>query len=1560
MRMPLLLTDSSFDDFISALREEALSEPTLTISLPHDAWCDISPAVRLVTELEHLVRSGSRVTLELPRYEIPGGPRPSVVYRFLHGLGLLERLSDSGVGVRFPDATQESDEWLAPAAEGRTTESMGPLFRLAPVLDRQSLRVVEQQLLRWSQRHTSDSLLKPAMSGFYSVICHELCDNVYKHNSDVVGLSGWIACRVVNRLGQRTSRAGQDDWTALLPAHPSDVKLIELCVHDTGHGLAETLKKRVGGCPRDDAAVIKEAFKGLTVRDEAPVEERHTGLPDVKSQVMQFGGAISVRTGTTRVTYIATAGTDEPSIVPEEVSWSPGTTVSVLFLVTPADPPMARALQTSLFGADERHLEQDRSQTVDMSAMLSTANPEAAALDLLKKVFGEVDTSRTLKYLDFSNLGPTRGLVTLGEVDRPIQGLIETYGAAFCRRSVLLDLPTPMIKQLQQDANIRFLLRVYRSPLVCISRSGAVEVVLPEDVGFEAAPYVVEALSGRILAEQELLDAGVDAKGFRSMSSRTDEPALLYWREASQEFVGVDVLGILTRDVRNRLSSALRDDQTVLHGHFLMPSAGHHAETYIDVSVLLQEPEYRWLLAREMGRMILSSGATCVVSCSPTGVLLASLVADSLAGVRLITLDYSYKEAEAAFHRARLIPGERVALVTDVVLTGRLVGKMRRAVLAAGAAPVLTVAVINAQAGSATEDIRWLLRRPVEIWSPLTCPACEDVKPLTHIMEFSLANDTAAEIRTNHRMERNWAFWTAAHGTQALRSHVATGDRHYLYYVDTAALLSEQSNRRMVEESSLAPFVDKSLAGGEIDTVLSVGDLHNEAAQPLAVAVARRLGSTETAGQDVKIVTAQRVSRSEFTVGTSASAHLSAAKGIIVVDDGANTSETISDILGWLKRFEAPVRGIYFLLNRLTPNQLSHLRSTAATQDIVLGDFFWLGIPVTDESSCPMCRRERFQRENVLPSATSHSLRTFVLSDLAQGKEDPEGTEDYSQVNPPETFDSLLEAVSDSHIRTAILSHVIALHPEFLDVLRERAGAGDELLSPDLALALISALRDSRVLESRPPQTEWVLNWLVSTTEDSTAPADLRSAAFVLLAESGVGLFRSLRPHQLAALAHDLVSGAFLYGMHVAVSSLPESSSDELVNDVLDSVTRELTPVALETRVELLAMLSQTRRLQEQLRPRMSSAIGQGSWPMFLQEILSATRTRHGALYIAHEPDDPDCVIEAQAWSTDLFNLTATRFCPLLESAIRDAFRQRLPIDLDSAQPADGPTYESQSFRVDDFDRKLNRQLTGPPERLMALPLLHNDECLGVVVLVNADREDDTLVHVGAMLPLAAEGVALLQLEKSDRVEYNRLADGHGRAVHAIGNWTSFLESTASDEQVGVVSFLRSQVEVLRTGQGDERRSRPEDTSLSSIAAMVEPLRAYVESQHRAYTVECVDPDAPVRVDVKVLIWTLAELVLNATKFSTKGNRVCVRLSADDARVRIDVEGGVGLQPPELAKVFDDGFRGTAADTLKCEGHGRGLYAARNEVERLLGGSISMDSTMTEGTRVCVDFPRAT
>jgi len=182
----------------------------------------------------------------------------------------------------------------------------------------------------------------------------------------------------------------------------------------------------------------------------------------------------------------------------------------------------------------------------------------------------------------------------------------------------------------------------------------------------------------------------------------------------------------------------------LLTGHFKL-SSGLHSDRYLQCAKVLMWPDRADALGRGLGELLRPFGAASVVSPALGGVIIGQEVGRALSLRAIFT-----ERVEGAFALRRgfsLEPGERVAVIEDVVTTGKSTREVIEVVRAAGAVVVACGSIIDRRAPAvggidrrapsekddAVDGIpyRALLALDVPAWDPAACPLCAKGVPLT-------------------------------------------------------------------------------------------------------------------------------------------------------------------------------------------------------------------------------------------------------------------------------------------------------------------------------------------------------------------------------------------------------------------------------------------------------------------------------------------------------------------------------------------------------------------------------------------------------------------------------------------------------------------------------------------------------------------------------------------------------------------------------------------------------------------------------------------------------------
>ena len=147
-------------------------------------------------------------------------------------------------------------------------------------------------------------------------------------------------------------------------------------------------------------------------------------------------------------------------------------------------------------------------------------------------------------------------------------------------------------------------------------------------------------------------------------------------------------------------------------------------------------------------------------------------------------------------------------------------------------------------------------------------------------------------------------------------------------------------------------------------------------------------------------------------------------------------------------------------------------------------------------------------------------------------------------------------------------------------------------------------------------------------------------------------------------------------------------------------------------------------------------------------------------------------------------------------------------------------------------------------------------------------------------------------------------------------------------------------------------------TDLAAVTAdLASAFRSAIESVGLRLVVDCPPLPEPVWVDREAWEKIVLNLLSNALKFTFAGEiEVSLHLEDDDAVLRVR-DSGVGIPQHELAHVFERFHRIRETGGRSHEGSGIGL-ALVQELTRLHGGAVSVESELGRGTAFTVRLPR--
>ncbi|HEX7196446.1 MAG TPA: phosphoribosyltransferase family protein, partial [Candidatus Limnocylindria bacterium] len=168
------------------------------------------------------------------------------------------------------------------------------------------------------------------------------------------------------------------------------------------------------------------------------------------------------------------------------------------------------------------------------------------------------------------------------------------------------------------------------------------------------------------------------------------------------------------------------DAGALLDGHFLLKS-GRHAARYLEKFLVLQHPRYGVELCRRFAEALEPYLPTLVVGPTTGGVLLSFETARQLGGSVRAAFAEPLADGTRVLRRGWTIePGERVALVDDILTPGASLVETVDAVRAAGVEPIAAAVMVDRSVEplELKVPLHALGRIEIPSWEPGACELC--------------------------------------------------------------------------------------------------------------------------------------------------------------------------------------------------------------------------------------------------------------------------------------------------------------------------------------------------------------------------------------------------------------------------------------------------------------------------------------------------------------------------------------------------------------------------------------------------------------------------------------------------------------------------------------------------------------------------------------------------------------------------------------------------------------------------------------------------------------------
>ncbi len=290
---------------------------------------------------------------------------------------------------------------------------------------------------------------------------------------------------------------------------------------------------------------------------------------------------------------------------------------------------------------------------------------------------------------------------------------------------------------------------------------------------------------------------------------------------------------------------------------------------------------------------------------------------------------------------------------------------------------------------------------------------------------------------------------------------------------------------------------------------------------------------------------------------------------------------------------------------------------------------------------------------------------------------------------------------------------------------------------------------------------------------------------------------------------------------------------------------------------------------------------------------------------------------------------------------------------LDHQQPIHWRLLDGAECAVEGSDRRWNVTLAplGQPEIASAgfeLYLVAQTPYAAPLVGVHVPDEPSIGSSIGRDLsPVLRQPIARI-IANAETIR-TRLA---GPLADEYSNYAADIAS-AGQHLLALIDDL-SDLEIV---ESDQFTTAPDRIDLADVARRAAGILG-VRAKERS--IELVAPPAAqslsATAEFRRVLQVLLNLVGNAIRYSPEGSQVRIELAqvGDQARVTV-ADNGPGLTPEQQAVIFGKFERlGRSGDG----GSGLGLYISRR-IARAMGGDLTVESTLGEGTRFTLELPGA-
>jgi len=180
---------------------------------------------------------------------------------------------------------------------------------------------------------------------------------------------------------------------------------------------------------------------------------------------------------------------------------------------------------------------------------------------------------------------------------------------------------------------------------------------------------------------------------------------------------------------------------------------------------------------------------------------------------------------------------------------------------------------------------------------------------------------------------------------------------------------------------------------------------------------------------------------------------------------------------------------------------------------------------------------------------------------------------------------------------------------------------------------------------------------------------------------------------------------------------------------------------------------------------------------------------------------------------------------------------------------------------------------------------------------------------------------------------------------------------TIVNESERLTRLLNNVLDFSRIEQGQKTYHREPNDLAEIVQATARTMTYPLEQENFALHLKIEDDLPPAYVDRDGIEQAILNLLTNAMKYSGESRDIDLHLKSEDGRAIIEVsDRGVGIEPDEQARIFEQFYRVLCPDNEGIPGTGLGLTLVEH-IARAHGGTITVQSALGEGSTFSMHLP---